>query len=87
MARYRSKDETDLRWNRIRRRITRELDIQIMDFREKALNDLLTAAWEKYAAALSVGDTIELEGNYERWVDQALTEAVTLRPVADDEVQ
>lgn len=76
MARYRSKDETDLRWNRIRRRITRELDIQLADWREEALNNLLSQAWTKYAASLSTGDVIELEPEYETWVAKALDEAV-----------
>ena len=81
LARYRQRDETDLAWNRVRRRITRELDIQIADWREEALNSLLTAAWEKYSASLSRGETIELEASYEGWVKQALTDAVTITPV------
>lgn len=74
MARYRQKDETDLRWNRIRRRITREIDNQIMDWREEALNRLLSDAWDKYAAALERGEKLELEGAYESVVKRALTE-------------
>lgn len=66
-------------WNRIRRRITRELDIQIADWREEALNELLTSAWTKYAASLSSGETIEVEAHYEGWVAQALEEAVTIK--------
>lgn len=80
MARYRQKDETDLRWNRVRRRITRELDIQIADWREEAPNDLLAAAWQKYAAALSTGEVLELETDYEAWVARALEQHVTIRP-------
>lgn len=80
MARYRSKDETDLRWNRIRRRITRELDIQLADWREEALNNLLGSAWQKYAASLSTGEVLELEADYESWVARALDEAITIRP-------
>ncbi len=79
MARYRTRDETDLIWNRIRRRITRELDIQIADWREEALNELLTSAWTQYAASLSSGETIEVEENYEGWVAKALEEAVTIK--------
>lgn len=75
MARYRQKDETDLRWNRIRRRLTRELDTQIADWREEVLNDILSGAWEEYAEALSTGKKLELEGDYKGWVDQALEEA------------
>ena len=40
MARYRNKDETDLVWNRTRRRITRDLDTKIQDFREELLNEV-----------------------------------------------
>lgn len=75
MARYRERDETDLRWNRIRRRLTRELDTQIMDWREDALNKLLTDAWDKYAEALQTGAKLELEAHYGAWVSQALDEA------------
>lgn len=76
MARYRSKDEVDLRWNRIRRRITRELDLQIADWREQALNELLTGAWEQYKRALSTGDKLELEARYERFVGEVLSDVI-----------
>jgi len=81
VARYRSKDETDLRWNRIRRRITRELDIQISDWREEVLNKLLTTAWEKYVATLETGEKLALESHYENWVAAALTESLDAAPV------
>jgi PIN domain nuclease of toxin-antitoxin system len=75
VARYREKDETDLRWNRIRRRLTRELDTQIADVREEILNSLLSGAWEKYAEALQTGTKLELESHYGAWVAKALEEA------------
>lgn len=75
MARYREKDETDLRWNRIRRRLTRELDTQIADWREEALNKLLTEAWNEYVKALETGAKLELEAHYGAWVAHALNEA------------
>lgn len=78
MARYRQKDETDLVWNRARRRLTRELDTQLQDWREEALNKLLSSAWEKYAAALDSGKTLELEGEYETWVGRALRDHIAL---------
>ena len=65
MARYRIKDDVDLRWNRIRRRITREVDLQIADFREELLNRLLGEAWNDYAEAISEGRVLELEAKYE----------------------
>ena len=78
MARYRHKDETDLRWNRIRRRLTRELDTQLQDWREEAINNLLAGAWEEYAKALNTGEVLELEAEYETWVARALNDAVQL---------
>jgi hypothetical protein len=80
LARYREKDETDLRWNRIRRAITRELDTQIAGWREEALNRLLSAAWEKYVQSLEQGRTIELESQYEKFVSTALDEHVSIQP-------
>lgn len=76
MARYRQKDEVDLRWNRIRRRITRELDLQIADWREQALNELLGGAWEQYKTALGSGDKLELEAKYESFVAGALADVI-----------
>ena len=79
MARYRSKDEVDLRWNRIRRRITRELDLQIADWREAALNELLTGAWDQYKTALGAGQLLELEATYEAFVSKALSDTIDVR--------
>jgi hypothetical protein len=84
MARYRSKDETDLVWNRTRRRITRDLDTKIMDFREELLDKMLTAAWEKYTAALETGSLVQLEDDASRWVDAVLTDQ--LRPKLEAQV-
>lgn len=78
MARYRHKSEEDLRWNRIRRRLTRELDIQIADWREEALNDLLHGAWERYTESLQSGEKLEIEGDYKAWVEEALRKEVIL---------
>ena len=78
MARYRNKDETDLVWNRTRRRITRDLDTKIMDFREELLNELLTAAWEQYSEALETGSLVQLEDEASKWVDDLL--ALQLQP-------
>lgn len=76
MARYRSKDSSDLRWNSIRRRITRQLDLEIAEWREAALDKLLGGAWEQFAAALATGDVVELEAHYEKWVSRALSESL-----------
>lgn len=76
MARYRSKDSVDLKWNSVRRRITRELDIQIADWREEALDKLLTHAFEQHVAALQSGEVLELEADYKQWVSKALDENI-----------
>ena len=81
MARYRNKDETDHVWNRKRRRITRDLDTKIQDFREELLNEMLTAAWEKYVAALETGSLVQLEDEATQWVDDVLRRQ--LRPAIE----
>jgi hypothetical protein len=87
MARYRGKSPEDLRWNRIRRRLTRELDIQIADWREEALNTLLTGAWEKYVDALNTGKKLEIESEYRDWVNEALRNEVVLEVVSGAPVE
>ena len=72
MARYRTKDESDLVWNRIRRQITRDIDTRIQNFREELLNEALTAAWERYADAIATGSLVELEDEASKWVDSLL---------------
>jgi hypothetical protein len=86
MARYREKDETDLRWNSIRRRITRQLDTEISDFREAVLNKLLTGAWDEYIKSLETGQRLELESDFAQWVDQAMNEALGTK-IGELEVQ
>jgi len=81
VARYRNKDETDLTWNRIRRQVTRDLDTRIQNFREELLNEMLTAAWEKYAEALETGSLVQLEDEATQWVDGVLT--TQLRPAIE----
>lgn len=73
MARYREKDETDLRWNHIRRVITREFDTRLMKLREAALNKFLSTAWAKYAAALESGQKLEVESAYEELVERVIS--------------
>jgi hypothetical protein len=76
MARYRSKDETDMAWNRIRRRITRELDTEIQNRREDALNVLLTQAWTEYIAAVGEGKVPEVESRYTNLVGAVVKDVV-----------
>lgn len=72
MARYREKDEVDLRWNAVRRAATARVDLEVKTYREKRLNDVLTKLWNTFAVALSQGDIVELEPEYETWVSDAL---------------
>jgi len=80
VARYREKDSTDLKWNSVRRRITRQLDTEIADFREHVLNHLLTGAWDEYSRSLESGEELVLESDYAQWVEKAMTEALA-RPI------
>lgn len=73
MARYREKSPDDLVWNRTRRRITRDLDTRVQDFREELLNKLLTRAFDEYVRALETGTLIQLEDEASAWVDKILT--------------
>lgn len=76
MARYRQKDDTDLAWNRIRRRITRELDTEIQNSREEALNALLSKAWHEYTEALGEGKVPEVESKYTNLVTSIIADVV-----------
>ena len=76
MARYRAKDETDLAWNRIRRRITRELDTEIANAREEALNSLLTKAWDEYTTAIGEGTLPEIESKYTNLVTTIIADVI-----------
>lgn len=87
IARYREKDETDLVWNRIRRQITRDLDTEIMNRREEALNNLLSSAWHDYTKAIGSGELREVEAKYSSLVAEIVRDIVRpkelVREVAD----
>jgi hypothetical protein len=63
--------------------LTRELDTQIQDWREDALNKILSDAWDKYVAALATGDLLELEGEYIAFVGKALEDLLPVVVVND----
>lgn len=79
MARYRTKDEADLAWNALRRRITRELDLQVAEWRERALNDLLGKAFTEFAKSLTTGETLELVPSYTKFVGEALSDVIDVK--------
>lgn len=58
------------------------MDIQLADWRERALDKLLTGAWEKYVLSLETGQVLELEAKYESFVAGALDEVIELDEVA-----
>lgn len=72
MARYRTKDEVDLRWNAIRRAATARVDLDVKTYREARLNEVLSQLWTKFSIALGQGDIVELEPEYESWISDAL---------------
>jgi hypothetical protein len=53
-----------------------ELDIQIRDWREDALNRLLAGAWDAYSKSIATGEVLELEAHYDTWVAKALNDSV-----------
>jgi hypothetical protein len=82
-ARYREKSPEDLRWNFIRRQLTRDLDTAIMNRREEILNILLSRAWDDYVKALETGEVIELEARYGQFVEAIVGDILP----AGDEVE
>ena len=76
MARYRTKDDVDLAWNKARRRITAEVTIATQDVREEILNVALSKAWNDFAEALGEGKVPVVEGRYSELVTSILNDAV-----------
>lgn len=72
MARYRTKDEVDLRWNAMRRAATARIDLETRAWRERRLNEVLGELWTKFAAGINQGEVLELEPEYEQWIADAL---------------
>jgi hypothetical protein len=78
LARYRTKDEIDILWNQARRHLTRELDTQIADWREIALNKILGTAWEEFQKAISTGEKLQIEATYSEFVSSALADVIDI---------
>lgn len=53
--------------------------MQIADWREEALNELLSGAWEQYKKALQTGEVLELEARYESFVAGALADVIDVK--------
>lgn len=83
MAKYRHKSSEDMAWNRIRRTITRTLDMAIADAREEALNDMLYQAWEDYTRALKKGEVREIESKYKGLASEIVKDMVKPLEIAD----
>jgi hypothetical protein len=83
VARYRSKSEDDLVWNRIRRQITRDLDTAIANWREETLNNLLDPAWEEYTKRVATGELKQLEAKYSKLV-QVIVADLAMPPELED---
>lgn len=76
MARYRHKSEEDLAWNKVRRRLTAELDAEVRDVREEILNMVLAKAWEEFTTSLGQGKLPEIEGRYTDLVKAVMRDAI-----------
>ncbi len=87
MARYREKDETDLVWNRIRRKLTRDLDTEIQNRREEVLNTLLSTAWDDYVKAIGSGELREVEDKYSDLVKRIVDENIVKPELASGPVE
>ncbi|MGZ6587120.1 MAG: hypothetical protein ACXVHX_22755 [Solirubrobacteraceae bacterium] len=83
MARYRHKSDEDLAWNRIRRRITQELDCEIKNAREEALNSLLSQAWTDYTKALGKGTVPEVESKYSNLAHAVVQDVIQIPEMVD----
>jgi hypothetical protein len=86
VARYREKDETDLVWNRIRRKLTRDLDTEIQNRREDVLNTLLSTAWDDYVKAIGSGELREVEDKYSDLVKRIVNENIVKPELANGQV-
>lgn len=87
MARYRHKSDDDLAWNRIRRRITRELDSEIQNAREEALNAVLTKAWDEYTTAIGQGRVPEVESKYSNLASAIVQDIVQIPELVDSDAE
>jgi hypothetical protein len=72
LARYRTKDEVDLRWNAVRRAATARIDLETKAWRERRLNEVLSELWTNFAEGINQGEILELEPEYEQWIADAL---------------
>lgn len=83
MARYREKSPEDLAWNRIRRHVTRELDTEIANRREEALNVLLSTAWDEFTSAIESGSVPEVESKYTKFAATIVADVVSAPEITD----
>jgi hypothetical protein len=52
--------------------------LQVADWREEALNTLLSDAFRQYAKSLQTGEVLELEAAYSTFVKEVLDEVIVV---------
>ena len=83
MPRYIEKNEVQLRWNAIRRAATARIDLEVKTYRERRLNVVLAALQDRFTASLDQGELLDLEPEYETWIDDSLSLTALNAPEAD----
>lgn len=78
MAKYRTKTEDDLVWNRIRRQLTRDLDTEIQNRREEVLNIVISGAFTEWQQALKTGELKQVEAKYTKLVKTIVQDVVAI---------
>lgn len=79
MARYRTKSREEMVWNAIRRAATAKLRLEAAAWMEERLNAILPELQLEFTKALNAGNMPVLEADFEKWVEDALTHAATLK--------
>jgi hypothetical protein len=63
VARYIEKNEADIAWNEIRRRVTYQANLAAANWKERKLNEILPQLQIQFEAALQQGEILELESS------------------------
>jgi hypothetical protein len=69
------KNDNDLAWNHIRRVATQQVRLAAAAWTERRINEVLSPLQERFEAAITSGELLELEPEFESWVTETLDEA------------
>jgi len=70
------KTEEQLAWDLVKAAVRARVNLEVANYRNRRINDILAELWPAFEAALMGETVLELDPEYETWIQSALEAGV-----------